>query len=241
MFAEKIPSDEGMPSGTALNRTFTDQTPSADAPLAFMPNATFAARFCAHQGIPFDQFQEVLLQRTLHRSALQVRTLLNLKRNFFAPDREFIESVGRASNMRELEAVINDFSDSRTNDGLLRGTLKMRVSARKLRRIARQYLQHRRSGDPALEPSTDVFDVVADEGSTRQPFAGPDRRRKPLNAPQAESRQVDQPVPNLVSHRDKSGDISMMQQEIARLTEQREVLKKAVGIFCESDPSPRLR
>lgn len=229
MFAAKLPSHEGRSSGSESNRTFTDQGLPTPAPLA-LPHATFAARFCIHRGIHIEEFEQTLLELTLYSTARQLRTLLSIKRDFFAADRAFIASVGRSSNMRELEAVVNDFTDGRTNDGLLRGTFKLRISARKLRRIARQYLQHRRSSDPVAEDSTPTFDVLPDMGPSRSPFP----RELKTTAPAA---PVGGERPLLSKFESKKGspgcEISVMQQEIARLTEQRDVLKKAVGIFCE--------
>lgn len=234
MFAEKIPVPEGDRSDSDLNTTFDGQELSPTAPLALISNATFAARYCVHQGIEFEQFNAEVLRETLYPLAKQLRTFLGLSSAYFAPDREFVDAVGRVSTIKELDAVVADFTDSRSNDGFVRGVLRLRVSARRLRRLARKYMFARRGSDPVEETEAPELTLLTDLQGTRKPFPSP-AAASLTGGPRG---PIDRPPVAPVPERRKSShcDISRMQQEIDRLTEQREVLKKTVGIFCEVTP-----
>jgi hypothetical protein len=236
MFAEKIPTEVGMPSGSEPSRTFAGQTMSPSAPIALMPNCSFAARFCVHQGIPFEEFDEKVFTTCLYPAARQLRNLLSLNRDHFAIDYEFVASVGRVTTIRDLDEVVRDFSDNGLNGGLLRGALKLRVSARKLRRIAREYLHNRRAGDPVVDFATNgnipepASSLPAFTSSPTPPLSG-ERRSGSRGGPP--------PTPSgPPSKKPANETVQTLQQEVARLTEQRDVLKKTVGIFCEA-PSVR--
>jgi hypothetical protein len=235
MFAEKIPTEVGIVSGSEANRTFTGQTLSLSAAISLMPNATFAARFCVHQALSFEEFDEKVFSTCLYPLARQVRNLLSLKRDYFATDYEFVASVGRVTNMRELDEVVRDFADSGRNNGFLRGALKLRISARKLRRIAREYLQNRRAGDPVVDfaPAPEA----PQPGPSRVPFASPPPTPVPGERRPSFSDASPTPPSPPSARRLSTDNVKTLQQEVARLTEQRDVLKKTVGIFCEA---PRL-
>lgn len=63
-----------------------------------------------------------------------------LRPDFFAADRELILRAGRTRTLRELNEELADYVRDPRNRGALRGALRLRVSARRLRRLARAQL-----------------------------------------------------------------------------------------------------
>ena len=237
-FAEKIPSDEGMDSVSEPNRTFAEQSYPSAAPMALMPNVTFAAKFCFDRALPIGDFTEEVFQACLYPHARQLVNFLGLIPRFFEVDMEFISHAGRLSTTKQLEELILDFTDDRRNRGVLRSSLNLRISARKMRQIASPYLQDQeRPIEMAMRPSTKPTGSANNyAGHATSPLmrslpgAGPETTTSISNRPNA-----------LKSSRkklDAQVEIALLQEEVARLIEQRDVLKSAMGIICE--PSAKM-
>jgi hypothetical protein len=98
--------------------------------------------------VPAANFERALLQETLHPAARRARFLLALIPSYFEPDLRFIRYVGRLRRIEDLRYEEIDFNQDRTNRGFLRGKLRLRVSARRVRQVVRQTLE-----EPDDDPS----------------------------------------------------------------------------------------
>jgi len=76
-----------------------------------------------------------------------VRHLLALIPDYFAPDLRLIRYVGRLRRAEDLRYEEIGFDQDRANRGLLRRTLRLRVSTRRLRRIVERTLGRSSRGD----------------------------------------------------------------------------------------------
>jgi len=101
---------------------------------------TFAEKFCAQRHIALENYEAAALRLSLHTGARVLRPLLALFGNYFSPDHDFVRGVGRISRLSDFEAEARDFSHHPSNRGLLRQGLRLRISTRKLRRLARSAL-----------------------------------------------------------------------------------------------------
>jgi hypothetical protein len=84
-------------------------------------------------------FSRTVFRATLYRHALLVAPLLAWT-GHFAVDYELIAACGEARTMREIHECIVDHGHHPKNVGVLRRVFRIRVSARRLQRLARQYL-----------------------------------------------------------------------------------------------------
>lgn len=100
----------------------------------------FAEKFCARRQVAPKNFEASVLRLALYPAARLLFPLLNLSPGYFAPDREFIRGVGRISRGEAFRYEEQDFSLDPDNRGLLRRGLKLRVSARRLRRLVHETL-----------------------------------------------------------------------------------------------------
>jgi hypothetical protein len=236
-FAEKIPSDEGTDSASEPNRTFAEQRFPTAAPIALMPNVTFAAKFCFDRGLPIGDFAEKVFQACLYPHARQLVTFLRLIPGFFDVDMEFIQQAGRLSTKKQLEELILDFTDDRRNRRKLRSTLNIRISARKMRQVASPYLQDQESPNAFAHRSTSDPTGSANSHSRHAPSAFV--RRLSDDDQESTKNISSRPTASKTLRKklDAQVEITLLQEEVARLIEQRDVLKNAMGIICE--PSPR--
>lgn len=95
--------------------------------------------YCARHQCEPSQFAERIFWRTLHRHALPFAPFLLLGSHFLA-DRELIAGCARARSLWQVRDEIDDYRYHPFNRGWLRGTLALRVSTHRLRRLAREYL-----------------------------------------------------------------------------------------------------
>jgi hypothetical protein len=102
-----------------------------------MNTVTFAEKFCAKHCLPLEKYEKIVLSRSLYPAARLLRPVLVLKANYFAADHEFVLRVGRLMRLGGFEAEVQDFLYDPNNRGFLRRVLKLRVSARRLRRVVR--------------------------------------------------------------------------------------------------------
>ena len=236
MFAEKIPFIDEGPSALEPNRTFAGQSPSPSLPVEFMPNAAVAARFCADRQLTLENYEQIVFETVLHSVARHLRTFLSWKSGYFAMDREIIRQIGQATSMKEVDAVLADHIGHRENLGLLRGRLKLRISSSHLRRLAAQYLS-----EPVTPEARNVSErtdlrLIPDRGTIRKPFLSSTTSRPTLVENERPLLPSAKDVASAQKKTTRQTDIAQLQQEVVRLTEQREILKKAIGIISE-DPS----
>lgn len=89
----------------------------------------FAEKFCLQFKIPPAKFRDALLSRTLYPTARLLRPILTLlNHDYFAADLSYIDGVGRIRRLRELANESYEFNQHPDNRGLLRSTLRLRVS-----------------------------------------------------------------------------------------------------------------
>jgi len=111
-----------------------------------MNMATFAEKFCAKHGLPPGKYEKIVLRRSLYPAARLLRPVLVLKADYFVADHEFIRRVGRLTRLGGFEAEVQDFIYDPNNRGFLRRVFKLRVSARRLRRLVRDLTEANAKG-----------------------------------------------------------------------------------------------
>ena len=108
--------------------------------------ATFAELYCTRNGCPPQAFRRRIFWRTLRWRAVPFAPLLLLGEYFIADD-ELIDGCGRATRMQQICEEIQDHPFHPRSRGWLRRHAKVRVSTRRLRRLAESYLA--KSNHPA--------------------------------------------------------------------------------------------
>jgi len=99
-----------------------------------------AEEYCRQRGLPADDFEHTLLLETLYPAARRARFFLRLIPSYFAPDLLFISYVGRLRRLVDLRNEEIDFNQDRANRGFFRGTLRLRISTRRMRRVVHHTL-----------------------------------------------------------------------------------------------------
>jgi hypothetical protein len=100
---------------------------------------TFEEVYCAHHRCTAQEFSRGIFWLALHRHALPLAPLL-LWGKYFAADRELIVACGRARSMRQIREEIEQHGCHPHNVGWLRQRCAIRISIRRLHRLARNYL-----------------------------------------------------------------------------------------------------
>lgn len=137
-----------------------------------MHDKTLAELYCARHGLNADECVETLLNASLYPHArFFARWLRMFRPRHFAADYEFVMSVGCLRRFRDFPVEADEFAQHPDNRGLLRRTLNLRVSTRRLRRLARQTLHPELADGECLQDHTAApFADNADSGaSARQP------------------------------------------------------------------------
>lgn len=125
-----------------------------------MIRRTFAELYCERKGISIDDYSKEVLWAGLYLHARPLAVLINLvHRDYFAPDRDFVEDVGRLRHYHDFIGSGLDFSHHPENRGFLRSVLKVRVSTEKMRQLVKSHLREKETAHPDL----------ADKG-TLEPF-----------------------------------------------------------------------
>jgi hypothetical protein len=101
---------------------------------------TFEEVFAARHGCTAGQFRQRVFWRTLHSHALFLAPLFLLSRHFRA-DFDLIATCGRVRSMDFLREEIEAYRDDPRNSGWLRRRAKIRISARKLLKVARDHIE----------------------------------------------------------------------------------------------------
>ena len=101
--------------------------------------SNFAVQFCQKRNLAPERFVERVLAEALypHAHVLYV-ILVRVHPDFGAADLDFINGVGRLSRLDDFWVEAEDFGHHPQNFGLLRQRLRIRVSARRLRRLMKK-------------------------------------------------------------------------------------------------------
>lgn len=102
---------------------------------------SFRHRYCESRGLTPERFRGDLLARTLYPPARPLVPLLRLADpEYFQPDLEFIDAVGLMTDLEGFHEALDDYVGHYANRRFLRHRLRLRISARRMWRIARQVL-----------------------------------------------------------------------------------------------------
>jgi len=102
---------------------------------------TFQDRYCAAHRCTAAQFQRRVFWRCLHRRAYPLAPLiLWLNQSYFAPDLEFIDQVGRCTEMDKVWAQTRLYFTSPLHKRWLRRRGDVRISAHKVIKQAAEFL-----------------------------------------------------------------------------------------------------
>jgi hypothetical protein len=107
---------------------------------AAVPAKTLEEVFAARHGCTFGQFQQRVFWRTLHWHALILAPLFLVGR-YFDFDFALIAACGHVRSMNSLREEIEAYRNDPRNAGWLRHRARIRISTRKLLRLARAYLE----------------------------------------------------------------------------------------------------
>lgn len=83
-------------------------------------------------------FHRAVFRTTLYRHAVLFAPLLHWT-GYFAVDHQLIAACGGARSMTEIQECILDYVHHPRNVGFLRRVIRIRVSARRVRRVARRF------------------------------------------------------------------------------------------------------
>ena len=115
--------------------------------------STFEEKFCQAHGCRLEQFERKVFWHCLHRHALVLAPLFLLfNRRYFALDQELIREIRRAEKMNEVWEEIREYFVSPEYKGWVRKRGNIRISARRLINLARDYLPSTGSPPPAYPP-----------------------------------------------------------------------------------------
>jgi len=116
---------------------------------------TFEERFCEAHQCTSEEFVRRVFWKCLHRHALPIApVLLAVYPRYFDADRELILGVRRAVKMGQVWEEVREFFINPRHTGWLRRKVNIRVSARRLIDLAREYLPT--SGGPPRPPLEDM-------------------------------------------------------------------------------------
>jgi hypothetical protein len=98
----------------------------------------FRAAFCEKFRCSMEDFDKRVFWKCLYRHALPFAAFLCwTNRKFFQPDLELIRSLASTTTFSEVKAEASFIRhDQRMQDGFLRGTLRIRISGRRLADLA---------------------------------------------------------------------------------------------------------
>lgn len=98
---------------------------------------TLAEAYALTTGVPEVRFARRLFWRCLHRRALPwVPLLATVRPGYFQVEAQLLAQVGRARNLAAVDEEIRIFHHQDVSHRWLRRQLKLRLSTRRLRRIA---------------------------------------------------------------------------------------------------------
>lgn len=98
---------------------------------------TFKTAYCAAHGCSPDAFGRQVFHSVLHRRVLPAAVVLRaINPRFFQADFELIRDAGEATNSRQLEEYLQEYRLDSRNLHWARRHVFLRVSTRRLRRLA---------------------------------------------------------------------------------------------------------
>jgi hypothetical protein len=103
-----------------------------------MARVPFKSMFCEKFGCPPEEFEERAFNMFLYWHARILAPMIRAsKPDFFHADFDFLHYLGEALDVRQAKVDVLDFKDMvRKHSNLLHGSLRLRISHRKARRIA---------------------------------------------------------------------------------------------------------
>ena len=102
---------------------------------------TLREKYCSEYGCDEREFATRVFRRCLHRRLVPFASLVALLRpDYFAPDWELVRRAGAVRSLAELAEEVGDFRNDARNQRGWRARLRMRLSTRRLQRLARQLL-----------------------------------------------------------------------------------------------------
>lgn len=103
---------------------------------------TFRDAYCAERACDVAAFEHEIFWRCLPlRARLLAPLAAVLSEDHFSLDREFIRHIGGVGTPEQLNAEIRDFVSDYRNTTWLRRRAKVRISMKRLRSLARTYLE----------------------------------------------------------------------------------------------------
>lgn len=109
-------------------------------PIRSMAERTFARRYCAKHGLLPNRYEQVVIWRSLHLGARVPYPLLACHPGYFSADRALVQAASRCPTVVEFDVEVADYPYHPENRNFLRGSLKPRLSVRRLRRLVREVL-----------------------------------------------------------------------------------------------------
>lgn len=115
-----------------------------------MRNTTFAEMYCARHGIPPEAYLRTIFRRALYPHARPFTALIQLfDGDYFAADLDLVQAAGRLRVLSDFTMDAEEFRHHPANRGLLRNGLRLRVSVRRLRALARATLPPSGNTEPS--------------------------------------------------------------------------------------------
>src|ERR1051325_5317788 len=106
----------------------------------------FRTAYCARFEYPQDSFAKAVFWNAMQPEVKPVAFLINcLGPKFFHSDLDCIRSVATAESRQEVRSIVNSLQyDPTFNQGFVRGVLGVRISGRRLTRLANRVLTNER-------------------------------------------------------------------------------------------------
>ena len=102
---------------------------------------TFREKYCSEYGCAEREFAARVFRRCLHRRMVPFASLVALLRpEYFAPDWELVRRAGAVGSLAELSEEVFDFRNDARNQRGWRARPRMRLSTRRLQRLAQRLL-----------------------------------------------------------------------------------------------------
>jgi hypothetical protein len=102
----------------------------------------FKTAFCERFEHPHEHFENRVFWNAIHPEMKPVALLIRwLRPSFFASDMDCIRSIATAESKQEVRAIVASLQyDPAFNRGFIRGVLRIRISGRRLTRLAARVL-----------------------------------------------------------------------------------------------------
>jgi hypothetical protein len=135
-------SNCGHPSDAHAIETVSRNRPSPPRAEPMNTPENFKTAFCDRFDSPPENFEERVFWSAMHPEVKPMAFLIRcLWPKFFAPDLDCIRRLATAESKDEVRAIINSFQyDPSFKRGFFRGFLRVRISGRRLTRLASRVL-----------------------------------------------------------------------------------------------------